>query len=102
VTYSYLHLQNWGVDFQLSNKQSADVLAYAAMLDGKFLPGFVSNNCCDYDLNELIILFIPVWFRKVLVKCIHILHKTMKTIINMFRTGVYFVGYIVIEKCSSQ
>ncbi|XP_045216181.2 metaxin-1-like [Mercenaria mercenaria] len=39
--FSYLRKQNWGSDFNLSTKESADVVAYMALLEEKLLPGLL-------------------------------------------------------------
>lgn len=40
-------LQNWGLDHDLSTKQSADIVAFTALLEQKLLPALVSSNNCD-------------------------------------------------------
>ncbi|XP_041362963.1 metaxin-1-like [Gigantopelta aegis] len=39
--FSYLRKQRWGSDFELSNKQGADVIAYSSMLEEKLLPAIL-------------------------------------------------------------
>ncbi|XP_059172484.1 metaxin-1-like [Physella acuta] len=39
--FAYLRKQNWGSDFQLTTKDSADVVAFSAMLEEKLLPALL-------------------------------------------------------------
>ncbi|XP_005088908.1 metaxin-1 [Aplysia californica] len=39
--FSYLRKEHWGSDFELSTKQSADVIAFSAMLEEKLLPALL-------------------------------------------------------------
>ncbi|XP_046357275.1 metaxin-1-like isoform X1 [Haliotis cracherodii] len=36
--FSFLRKKNWGSDFELTNKQSADVIAFSSLLEEKLLP----------------------------------------------------------------
>lgn len=40
--FQMIVVQNWGSDFELSTKQSADVVAFSSMLEEKLLPAIVS------------------------------------------------------------
>ena len=37
----FLRKQNWGTDFELNRKQSADIIAFTSMLEEKLLPALV-------------------------------------------------------------
>ena len=54
--------QNWGSDFELSTKESADVLAFSAMLEEKLLPALVSwcESLCVY-LIICVYWCVPLW-----------------------------------------
>lgn len=39
--FSYLRKEHWGSDFELSTKQSADVVAFSALLEEKLLPALL-------------------------------------------------------------
>ncbi|RUS72771.1 hypothetical protein EGW08_019471 [Elysia chlorotica] len=39
--FSYLRKEHWGSDFELSTKQSADVIAFSALLEEKLLPALL-------------------------------------------------------------
>lgn len=48
--FSYLRKQNWGSDFNLSTKQSADVVAYMALLEEKLVPGLLHFWWLESDI----------------------------------------------------
>ncbi|XP_013385715.1 metaxin-1 isoform X2 [Lingula anatina] len=39
--FSYLRRKNWGIDFELNSKQSADILAFTSLLETKLLPAIL-------------------------------------------------------------
>ncbi|XP_064608299.1 metaxin-1-like [Liolophura sinensis] len=45
--FSYLRKQNWGTDFDLTHKQSADVIAFSSMLEEKLLPAVLHSWWMD-------------------------------------------------------
>ncbi|KAL5004858.1 hypothetical protein ScPMuIL_018314 [Solemya velum] len=45
--FGYLRKQNWGSDFDLTNKQSADVIAYTSLLEEKLLPALLHSWWID-------------------------------------------------------
>ncbi len=54
MMYLLLYLQNWGTDFDLNTKQSADIIAFTAMMEEKLLPALVSKYMVHYLLNYFI------------------------------------------------
>ena len=66
--------QNWGSDFELSTKESADVLAFSAMLEEKLLPALVSwcESLCMY-LTMCVYWCVPLWACAFDCVCLHLL-----------------------------
>ncbi|ESO88232.1 hypothetical protein LOTGIDRAFT_234567 [Lottia gigantea] len=61
--FSYLRKQNYGCDFNLSNKQSADAIAFSSMLEEKLLPAILHLWWVD---NKTYSDFTRPWYAKVL------------------------------------
>ncbi|KAL8581111.1 hypothetical protein ACOMHN_033559 [Nucella lapillus] len=61
--FAYLRKQNWGCDFDLSTKQSADVLAFSAMLEEKLLPALLHLWWID---GKTYVDFTRPWYTKII------------------------------------
>ncbi|KAK6179201.1 hypothetical protein SNE40_011616 [Patella caerulea] len=61
--FSYLRKQNYGCDFALSNKQSADAVAFSSMLEEKLLPAILHLWWID---GKTFVDFTRPWYTKVL------------------------------------
>ncbi|KAK7116407.1 metaxin-1-like [Littorina saxatilis] len=61
--FTYLRKQNWGSDFELSAKQSADVLAFSAMLEEKLLPALLHLWWID---GKTYVDFTRPWYNKIM------------------------------------
>ncbi|XP_025076711.1 metaxin-1-like [Pomacea canaliculata] len=60
--FAYLRKQNWGSDFELSTKQSADVVAFSSMLEEKLLPAILHLWWVD---GKTFVDFTRPWYAKV-------------------------------------
>ncbi|XP_076443339.1 metaxin-1-like [Babylonia areolata] len=61
--FAYLRKQNWGCDFELSTKQSADVLAFSSMLEEKLLPALLHLWWID---SKTYVDFTRPWYTKII------------------------------------